>query len=41
MIILRHTTLFLVDPIHSIFYLGPKIWGQMPTEIKNKNSRRV
>ena len=42
---LRHTTQFLVDPIHSVFngnesasYLGPKIWEQIPTEIKNKDS---
>ena len=42
---LRHTTQFLVDPIHSVFngsesasYLGLKIWEQIPTEIKNKDS---
>ena len=42
---LRHTAQFLVDPIHSIYnstepfsYLGPKIWEQIPTEIKNKDS---
>ena len=42
---LRHTAQFLVDPIQSIFngsesasYLGPKIWEQIPTEIKNKDS---
>ena len=42
---LRHTTQFLVDPIHSVFngresafYLGPKILEQIPTEIKNNNS---
>ena len=42
---LRHTTQFLVDPIHSVFngsesasYLGPKIWEQIATEIKNKDS---
>ena len=42
---LRHITQFLVDPIHSVFngsesalYLGPKIWEQIPTEIKNKDS---
>ena len=45
---LRHTTQFLVNPIHSVFngsesasYLGPKIWEQIITEIKNKDSRRV
>ena len=39
----RHNTQFLVDPVHSVFncsesasYLGPKIWEQVPTEIKNK-----
>ena len=42
---LRHTTEFLVDPIHSVFngsesalHLGPKLWEQIPTEIKNKDS---
>ena len=42
---LRHTSQFLVDPIHSVFigsesasYLGPKIWEQIPFEIKNINS---
>ena len=42
---LRHTTQFLVDPIHSVFngsesasYLCPKIWEHIPTEIKNKDS---
>ena len=42
---LRHATQFLVDPIHSVFngiestsYLGPKMWEQIPTEIKNKDS---
>ena len=42
---LRHTSQFLVDPIHSVFngsesasYLGPKIWKQIPFEIKNINS---
>ena len=35
---LRHTSKFLVDPIHNVFigsesdfYLGPKIWEQIPT----------
>ena len=42
---LRHTAQFVVDPIHSVFngsesasYLGPKIWKQIPVEIKNKDS---
>ena len=42
---LRGTVQFLVDPIHSVFngsksasYLGAKIWEEMPTEIKNKDS---
>ena len=42
---LRHTTQSIVDPIHSVFngsestlYLLPKIWQQIPTEIKNKDS---
>ena len=42
---LRHTSQFLVDPIYSVFnasesasYLGPKIWEQIPFEIKNINS---
>ena len=42
---LRHTSLFSTDPIHSVFngtesasYLGPKIWEQIPVEIKNKDS---
>ena len=42
---LRHTTQFLVDPMHSVFngsesasYLCPKIWEQIHTEIKNKYS---
>ena len=41
---LRQTTQFLVDPIHSVFnniesasFLGPKMWEQIPTEIKNKD----
>ena len=40
---LRHTSQFLVDPIHSVFngsesasYLGPKIWEEIPTDIKKK-----
>ena len=42
---LRHASQFVVDPIHSVFngsesalYLGPKIWEQIPFEIKNINS---
>ena len=42
---LRHTSQFLVDPIHSVFngsesasYLGSKIWEQTPFGIKNINS---
>ena len=42
---LRHTSQFLVDPIHSVFngresasYLGSKIWEEIPTDIKNKDS---
>ena len=42
---LRHTSLFSTEPIHSTFtrsesasYLGPKIWEQIPAEIKNKDS---
>ena len=41
---LRHTSLFSTEPIHSVFnptesasYLGPKIWEQIPAEIKNKD----
>ena len=39
---LGHASQFLVDPIHSVFngnesvsYLGPKIWEQIPFEIKS------
>ena len=42
---LRHTSQFLVDPIHSAFngsesesYLRPKISEETPTDIKNKDS---
>ena len=42
---LRHGSQFLIDPIHSVFngsesalYLAPKIWEQMPFEIKNIKS---
>ena len=41
----RGTSQFLVNPIHSVFsgsesasYLGPKIWEEIPTDIKNKDS---
>ena len=44
-IILRHTSQFSVNPIHSVYngtesasYLGPKIWEQIPFEIRNKKS---
>ena len=44
---LRHTTQFLLDPIHSVFngsesasYLGPKIWEQIPTVKKKKRLHR-
>ena len=42
---LRQTSQFPVDLIHSVFngsesasHLGPKIWDQIPFEIKNMNS---
>ena len=42
---LRHTSQFSTGPIHSFYngtesasYLGPKIWEQIPAEIKNKES---
>ena len=45
---LRHTTQFLLDPIHSVFngsesasYLGPKIWEQIPTVKKKKKDSIV
>ena len=45
---LRHTSQFLFEPIHSVFnrsesasYLGPKIWEEIPTDIKNKLSHRI
>ena len=45
---LRHTLHFSTDPIHSVYnrtestsYLGPKIWEQIPAEIKNKDSLMV
>ena len=45
---LRHTSHFSTDPIHSVYngtesasYLGPKIWEQIPVEIKNKDSRDI
>ena len=38
---LRHTSHFSTDPIHSVYngtestsYLGPKIWEQIPAEIR-------
>ena len=42
---LRHTSHFSADPIHSVYnriesasYLGPKIWKQIPAQIKNIDS---
>ena len=42
---LRHTSHFFVNPIHSVYnstesasYLVPKIWEQIPSEIRNKKS---
>ena len=42
---LRHALQFSADPIYSVYngtesasYLGPKIWEQIPAEIKNKES---
>ena len=42
---LRHTSQFSADLVHSVYngiesasYLGPKIWEQIPAEIKNKES---
>ena len=42
---LRHTSQFFVNPIHSVYngtesasYLAPKIWKQIPSEIRNKKS---
>ena len=42
---LQHTLQFSTDPIHSDYnetesasYLGPKIWEQIPAEVKNKES---
>ena len=42
---LKRNKQFLVDPVHSIFngsesasYLSPKIWEQILTEIKDKDS---
>ena len=42
---LPHTLQFSTDPIHSDYnetesasYLGPKIWEQIPAEVKNKES---
>ena len=40
----RYISHFSTDPIHSVYngtesesYLGPKIWDQIPAEIKNKD----
>ena len=40
---LRHTSQFSVNPVHSVYngtesasYFGPKIWEQIPCEIRNK-----
>ena len=45
---LRHISHFFIDPIHSVYngtesasYLRPKIWEQIPVEIKNKDSLDV
>ena len=45
---LKRNKQFLVDPVHSIFngsesasYLSPKIWEQILTEIKDKDSLTV
>ena len=42
---LRLTSQFFVNPIHSVYngtesasYLAPKIWKQIPSEIRNKKS---
>ena len=42
---LKHTSQFSVDPIYSVYngaesvsYLGLKIWEQIPSEIRNKES---
>ena len=42
---LGHTSHFSTDTVHSVYnktesksYLGPKIWEQIPAEIKNKDS---
>ena len=42
---LWHTSQFSTDPIQGVYngtesasYLGPKIWEQIPSEIKNKES---
>ena len=42
---LRNNSQFLTYPIHSVYngtesasYLGPKIWEQIPAEIRNKES---
>ena len=40
---LKHTSQFSVNPVHSVYngtelasYLGPKIWEQISSEIRNK-----
>ena len=45
---LRHTSHFSTGLIHGAYngtesasYLGPKIWEQIPVEIKNKDSRDI
>ena len=42
---LRHTSQFFVNPTHSVYngiesasYLGPNLWKQIPSEIRNKKS---
>ena len=39
----RHTSQIFVNPIHTVYngtdsasYLGPKIWKEIPSEIRNK-----
>ena len=41
----RHSSQFSINPVDSVYkgtestsYLGPKIWEQIPAEIKNKES---
>ena len=42
---LRHTSQFFGNPTHSVYngiesasYLGPNLWKQIPSEIRNKKS---